>query len=121
MTSRKHMSRTDVVHIAKVIESGITEDGEDGGTKYVRYNDGWSDDRVATVTGQNISNVRRLRQELFGQLRRTGNDNGFFRQVAMRVEALERRVAELEDATTRPRTAKSMQELGTLLNGPPKS
>lgn len=108
--TRKHVSLSDRFHIGKIIEANISSDGEEDGTRYVKYNDGWDDERVVAVAQTNIHTVRRIRQELFGKIRK-GQGENFFRATIARVEALERRVAELEEAATKPRMVKSFADL----------
>lgn len=112
-TTRKHTPRADVKHIGKIIEANILPDGEKDGQKYIKYKDGWDDERVATVSSVPLHTVRKIRQELFGQMRIGGGN--LFKLLSERMDALERRIAELEDAATKPRVVKSFADLP--LNG----
>lgn len=110
--TRTAVPRADVFHIGKIIEPQIIPDGEEDGEKRVKYRDGWNDERVATVSGVALANVRKIRQDLFGQLRRGGADN-LYKRLGDRIDALEHRLAELEEEITKPRTFKSFGELGS--------
>lgn len=112
MTTRTRTSvpRADIFHIGKILEPQLLPDGDEDGEKRVKYRDGWNDERVATVSGVALANVRKIRQDLFGQLRRGGADN-LYKRLGDRIDVLERRLAELEEEITKPRTFKSFSEL----------
>jgi len=115
--SRKYTLRSDVFHIGKIIEANVVPDGETDGVKFVKYKDGWDDERVTTVSGSSITTVRRLRQELFGQLRKAVGEN-FYKAMLSRVADLERRMQELEDQITKPSSIKTFSDLPKIINGP---
>lgn len=126
MTKRKMLSRSDLFHIGKVLEGCLSPDGEreTDGTKYVKFKEGWDDERVATITGATVYNVQSSRRELFGQIRNVGGTGPMkthelrLDSVVARIEAIEKRLDALEDAATKPRVVKSFSELPSALNGP---
>ncbi len=110
--------RADVYHIGKIIEANILPDGESHGQKLVKYKDGWDDQRVATIAGVTLLAVRGIRQDLFGHLRKGGHPDNLYKQFGTRIEALERRVQELEDQITKPSSVKTFSDLPKIINGP---
>lgn len=109
MTKRRSMSRADVFQLGKLLENNTTPDGEENGIKFVKFNEGWDDQRIADICGIGISSVRTARQDMFGQIRKGGDSP--YHKFADRIAALESRVAELEDAITKPRVVKSFADL----------
>ena len=114
--THNRVQRADMFHIGKIIESNVVPDGEADGRKFVKYKEGWDDERVSKVAGGvAVSVVQNIRRDLFGEIRR-GDGKNWLSGVSARMDALERRIAELEDAITKPRVLKSFSDLPVVQN-----
>jgi hypothetical protein len=115
MKERKHMSRADEFKIGKAMEPHIKP--IDGG--YVEYDDGWSDERVhceIALEHVSVDQVARYSVSLFGKLKPVGTGNPNL-QLWERVKALEARVTELEEWSTKPRHLPAALDLARSYKG----
>ena len=113
MSKKHHISRADLFHIGKIIEQALEpQRSEEDGETYVRFKADWDDDRIAAVTKQPVEAVQKARRDMFGKIRRRGEVPQQDATLLARIAELERRIAQLEDVMTAPRTFKSFAELG---------
>lgn len=66
--------------------------------EFAVYEPGWSDARLANMLGVTPPIIRNLREEMFGDVKRTPKEKGESRlnKLVIRVDTLEKRICELE-------------------------
>lgn len=67
---------------------------KDGG--YAVYDPGWNDARVARLLGCSDSNIRSIREEMFGPLHRGSSSDEVIIELLARLDGLETTVSKLE-------------------------